>query len=124
MKYTAISLTLGAMLLVSASGEATAAGRAQSPMGTGAHATALIQTEPTTTPQLPATLSPAHLTGQPNQSCGSAAAPNTPGNAAFAPGSAFNPAGTAGGVYAGQQPQNSRNPASISQYDAACESQP
>src|SRR5882724_10377892 len=69
------------------------------------------------------TRSPAHATGQPNQSCGSATAPNTPGNAASAPGSAFNPNGKAGSVYAGQQPQNSRNTASVSQYDAACSHQ-
>ena len=62
--------------------------------------------------------------GQPNQTCGSATAPNTPGNAASAPGSAFNPSGTAGTVYAGQQPQNSNNPASVSQYDVACSKQP
>jgi hypothetical protein len=68
----------------------------------------------------PTTLSPAHATGQPNQSCGSATAPNTPGQAAVAPGSAFNPDGKAGTVYAGQQPQNSRNTASVSQYDVAC----
>lgn len=66
---------------------------------------------------------PAH-TGQPNASCGSASAPNTPGNAASAKGSAFNPDGKAGTVYAGQQPQNSRNSASVSQYDAACAHQP
>jgi hypothetical protein len=71
----------------------------------------------------PATLGPAHQTGQPNQSCGSAAAPLTPGNAAAAPGSAFNPNGKAGTVYAGQQPQNSRNSASVSQYDVACSKQ-
>jgi hypothetical protein len=59
-------------------------------------------------------------TGQPNQECGSATAPNTPGHAASAPGSAFNPSGRAGSVYAGEQPQNSRNTASVSQYDAAC----
>lgn len=59
-------------------------------------------------------------TGQPSQSCGSATAPNTPGAAANAPGSAFNRNGTAGTVYAGQQPQNSGNPASVSQYDVAC----
>lgn len=58
--------------------------------------------------------------GQPNDSCGSATAPSTPGNAADAFGSAFNPAGVAGMVYAGQQPQNSNNPASVSQYDVAC----
>ena len=72
----------------------------------------------------PKTLGPSH-TGQPNQSCGSASAPNTPGNAASAPGSAFNPApGQAGTVYAGQQLKNSRNTASVSQYDAACAHQP
>ena len=70
----------------------------------------------------PTTLGPTS-TGQPNQSCGSATAPNTPGNAAAAPGSAFNPAGNAGTVYAGQQPQNSLNTASVSQYDVACSRQ-
>jgi hypothetical protein len=59
-------------------------------------------------------------TGQPNQSCGSQTAPMTPGNAANASGSAFNPNGQAGSVYAGQQPQNSNNPTSASQYDVAC----
>lgn len=66
---------------------------------------------------------PTH-TGQPNVSCGSASAPSTPGNAAAAPGSAFNPDGKAGTVYAGEQPQNSRNTASVSQYDSACAHQP
>jgi hypothetical protein len=37
-----------------------------------------------------------------------------------APGSAFNPDGKAGTVYAGEQPQNSNNPKSVSQYDVAC----
>jgi len=57
-------------------------------------------------------------TGQPNQSC--QAQPSTPGNAASAPGSAFNTSGKAGTVYAGNQPQNSNNPSSVSQYDVAC----
>ncbi len=57
-------------------------------------------------------------TGQPSQDC--AVAGVTPGNAASAPGSAFNPTGMAGTVYAGQQPQNSNNPKSVSQYDVAC----
>jgi hypothetical protein len=56
--------------------------------------------------------------GQPNQSC--QAQPSTPGNSASAPGSAFNPDGKAGTVYAGTQPQNSNNPMSVSQYDVAC----
>jgi len=57
-------------------------------------------------------------TGQPNQSCQSQ--PSTPGNSASAPGSAFNTSGTAGSHYAGEQPQNSNNPSSVSQYDVAC----
>ena len=61
---------------------------------------------------------PAAATGQPNQSC--QAQPSTPGNAANAPGSAFNTSGQAGSVYAGTQPQNSKNPNSVSQYDVAC----
>ena len=56
--------------------------------------------------------------GQPNQSCEVTTV--TPGNAASAPGSAFNPDGKAGTVYAGEQPQNSNNPNSVSQYDVAC----
>src|SRR5512141_2854997 len=56
--------------------------------------------------------------GQPNQSC--QAQPLTPGHAASAPGSAFNTSGKAGTVYAGTQPQNSKNPNSVSQYDVAC----
>jgi hypothetical protein len=56
--------------------------------------------------------------GQPSQSCQVTTA--TPGNAADAPGSAFNPNGQAGTVYAGTQPQNSKNPKSVAQYDVAC----
>jgi hypothetical protein len=56
--------------------------------------------------------------GQPNQSCEEQ--PMTPGHSALAPGSAFNPDGKAGTVYAGEQPQNSQNPMSVSQYDVAC----
>lgn len=56
--------------------------------------------------------------GQPNQSC--QVTTTTPGSAANAPGSAFNPEGKAGSVYAGTQPQNSKNTTSVSQYDVAC----
>ena len=60
-------------------------------------------------------------TGQPSQSCGSDTAPNTPSQqSGSAPGSAFNPDGQAGSVYAGEQPQNSNNEHSVSQYDVAC----
>ncbi len=60
----------------------------------------------------------AQQTGQPNQSCEDT--PNPPGNSSTAPGSAFNPNGKAGTVYAREQPQNLKNPKSVSQYDVAC----
>lgn len=56
--------------------------------------------------------------GQPNQSCEDVGV--RPGHAMTAPGSAFNPDGVSGAVYAGEQPQNSNNPKSVSQYDVAC----
>ena len=60
-------------------------------------------------------------TGQPSQTCLSSTAPSEPGNAASAPGSAFNEnGGIAGSMYAGSQPQNSSNPKSVSRYDVAC----
>ena len=61
--------------------------------------------------------------GQPSQTCLSASAPNEPGNAANAPGSAFNEnGGIAGGVYAGNG-ENTETPANghaVAQYDVAC----
>ena len=67
---------------------------------------------------LAAPLSVVFAAGQPNASC--QAESMTPGQSASAPGSAFNPSGTSGMVYAGQQPQNSVNPMAVSQYDVAC----
>ncbi len=61
-------------------------------------------------------------TGQPNASCQSVT--TVPGQSDMAPGSAFNPDGKAGTVYAGQQAVNSNNPKSVSQYDIACIQQP
>ena len=59
-------------------------------------------------------------TGQPSQTIGTAETGSvTPGHASAAPGSAFNPDGNAGAHYAGTQPQNSKNPKSVSQYDVA-----
>jgi len=55
-------------------------------------------------------------TGQPGVECEDV----HPGHAASARGSAFNEDGVAGKHYAGQQPQNSKNPKSVSQYDVAC----
>ena len=108
MRSITTCTTIAAMSLI-VSGAALAVGTTRTTVG----ATRTAQ---------PTTLGPTS-TGQPNQSCGSPAAPNTLGNAATAPGSAFNPAGHAGTVYAGEQPQNSRNTASISQYDVACSHQ-
>jgi hypothetical protein len=56
--------------------------------------------------------------GQPNQSCEEQ--PSTPGNSANSPGSPFGSDGVSGSHYAGEQPQNSNNPKSVSQYDVAC----
>ena len=81
---------------------------------------------PASAPHSPQNAAPAAhdpvAAGQPNASCEDT--PTTPGNSASAPGSAFNPDGVAGSHYAGEQPQNSRNPASVSQYDVACTHQP
>jgi len=71
-------------------------------------------------PPEPGSISPAHETGQPGVECGEDDALGSPGNAADAPGSAFNEDGTAGDHYAGEQDQNSKNTASVSQYDTAC----
>ena len=63
--------------------------------------------------------------GQPNQSCEESV--TTPGNSASAPGGGSPFGGdtsTAGTHYAGSQLQNSRNTASVSQYDVACSNQP
>ena len=102
MKHLLKSIAVSA-LAVCIAGPAIAAG---SPQGTSA-----------STPS--GTNTPKAL-GQPNDSCGSPSAPFTPGDSASALGSAFNPTGISGMVYAGEQPQNSNNPASVSQYDVAC----
>ena len=106
-----ISCTAIASLLLAGS-TALAAGAPAKPVQT-------TSTSTTTTHVAPTVRGPTS-TGQPGQSCGSVTAPNTPGNAATAPGSAFNPSGKAGTVYAGEQPQNTVNIATVSQYDAAC----
>jgi hypothetical protein len=63
-------------------------------------------------------------TGQPSQTCLSSTAPTEPGQAALAPGSAFNETapGTAGTVYAGNgvSATTPANAAAVSQYDVAC----
>lgn len=71
-----------------------------------------------------------NATGQPGQTCQILIANGmgaTPGNAGSAPGSGspfdFSDT-TSGSHYAGSSPQNSRNTASVSQYDVACSNQP
>jgi ABC-type glycerol-3-phosphate transport system substrate-binding protein len=63
-------------------------------------------------------------TGQPSQTCLSSSAPNEPGQAANAPGSAFNESGpgTAGTVYAGNgvSATTAGSSHAVSQYDVAC----
>jgi hypothetical protein len=65
--------------------------------------------------------SPQHATGQPSQDCEELIASGQgsfPGQSGENGHSAFG--GSAGDKYAGSQPQNSRNTASVSQYDTAC----
>lgn len=73
-------------------------------------------------------LNSGNATGQPNQDCQDLVASGMgayPGNSSASPGAPFNEtSGHAGGQYAGSQPQNSRNTASVSQYDIACANQP
>lgn len=82
------------------------------------------QSQPSTAPSTQS----GQALGQPNQDCQDLVASGEgayPGNTPTAPGSAFNETdGIAGTKYAGSQPQNSNNPASVSQYDVACEMQP
>jgi ABC-type glycerol-3-phosphate transport system substrate-binding protein len=62
-------------------------------------------------------------TGQPSQTCLTASAPDEPGNAASARGSAFNEnGGIAGSVYAGNgiSASTAGSTHAVSQYDVAC----
>lgn len=74
-------------------------------------------------------LNSGNATGQPGQTCQDLIASNmgaTPGNSGSSPGSGspFDFADTKSGAnYAGSAPQNSRNTASVSQYDVACSNQ-
>jgi hypothetical protein len=73
----------------------------------------------TSSPPQSGSISPSHVTGQPDQSCEDLG--NRPGQSIDSPGSAFSPTGTSGGKYAGQQTGiNDKNTAASSQYDVAC----
>jgi hypothetical protein len=88
--------------------------------GAIALAPAISFAAPTNTPPGSGDISPAHETGQPNQSCEELG--NQPGHAGSSDtGSAFSPNGQSGTVYAGEQSGiNDKNTASVSQYDVAC----
>ena len=62
--------------------------------------------------------------GAPGTTCGSPDATASPGNAANANGSPFNPSGQAGTVYAGNpgpaSSEHSKSTHAVSQYDIAC----
>jgi hypothetical protein len=77
----------------------------------------------------PASATSPGTNGQPGETCLSSTAPMEPGNAASAPGSAFNEpsdanpsGGIAGQMYAGngQNTNTPANGAAVSQYDVAC----
>jgi hypothetical protein len=136
MRASLLCAAAAAMLMLAPSADARppAAGDAGHSAGAPGHSDTTTSsatpsspsTATTTTPSSPSATTTATdtaqrgpaQTGQPNQSCEDLG--NRPGNAANAPGSAFNPDGNAGTHYAGEQPQNSRNTASVSQYDTAC----
>jgi hypothetical protein len=62
--------------------------------------------------------------GAPTQTCGLPNATQSPGSSVNAPGSVFNPSGTAGTVYAGNPGTaslaHSNSDETVSQYDIAC----
>ena len=119
--------TIGVVLLaapasvVFAGGAHGGGGMGATTAGAQSATSAGTNTSTTTTTTTTAT-GPNHTTGQPNQSCSNF--PSAPGGSATASGSAFNPNGTAGGVYAGQQTQNQKGTVTNSQYDVACSKQP
>jgi hypothetical protein len=119
---TIITRTIGALSFALATGALAASTAATSPSAGKAQGTQHSQSTAMAAPQKQSSTTTTtrgpSKTGQPNQSCEDLG--NRPGHSATAPGSAFNPDGTAGTKYAGEQPQNSRNTASVSQYDTAC----
>jgi hypothetical protein len=118
----ALAVLSTTLSLAVAAAAPTAPGKSATAM-TGAttaptHANTMASAQKATQPTDTTTLRGPAKTGQPNKSCEDLG--NQPGHSMSAPGSAFNPEGKAGSVYAGEQPQNSRNTASVSQYDTAC----
>jgi hypothetical protein len=131
MRRAIINAAMSAALLAAPAAVLAAGGHggmgggmsAMSGMGAGVHSSMSSGTHGLTpTTPTPTTVRGPSQTGQPKQSCqsGTGYPANTPGNSFSAPGSAFNPSGVSGSKYAGTQPQNSTNTASVAQYDVAC----
>ena len=81
----------------------------------------VLATPQTTQPPAPGSISPNHDTGQPGVECEDVG--EAPGHSDEAPGGGspfIEGDSVAGAHYAGEQPQNSKNTASVSQYDIAC----
>ena len=75
-------------------------------------------------PPLPGSISPSHATGQPGVECDDGTPPGNSAEEHGNPNVNGSPFGegpsVSGSHYAGEQPQNSKNTASVSQYDIAC----
>jgi len=118
-----MTLLMAGLMAVSPAGISAKPGQASGPRGLG---TMNHQTMPRTNSEGATNgtgwdhMNGPSSTGQPGFECEDA----RPGHSSTAPGSAFNEDGRAGTRYAGEQPQNSRNTASVSQYDTACLHQP
>ncbi len=133
MKRTLIMLaTAGAFAVTPALAAPGGNGGGHSPSSTMASPSAARTPSPTTAPgqgqyngQGYIHMNSGQAKGQPNQSCETTGTP--PGNAGSAPGGGSPFTGDSsksGSHYAGSQLQNSRNTASVSQYDVACANQP
>jgi hypothetical protein len=120
MKETIKKVACGVALLAFATMPALSADARTRPASSKAPVTATAAAAKPTFEQQLLTFLGVQATGQPSEECGEEDALNRPGHAEDARGSAFNPDGIAGQHYAGEQPQNSKNPKSVSQYDTAC----
>jgi hypothetical protein len=83
-----------------------------------------VYARPTSTPPGPGSISPTATTGQPGVECDEGTPPGNSGEEHGNPDVNGSPFGegtsVSGSHYAGEQPQNSKNTASVSQYDIAC----
>ncbi len=89
-----------------------------------ASAIALAPSTAYAAPPAPGSISPNHVTGQPGVECDEGTPPGNSAEEHGNPNVNGSPFGegtsVSGSHYAGEQPQNSKNTASVSQYDIAC----